>query len=791
MWELSYTHVPFSVRQKGYGREGPGDLRKRFTRSPRRGDTGMNRGDNKDRSGTTAASYLLWGLTTAGIIIALYVTSTVNYLLFHAVVEFAALVVASVTFLLVWNTRRHISTFFLIIGFSLLFTGGIDLLHTLAFKGMGVFGGAGADPATQLWIAARYFQSIAFFAATLFIGRSITKDAQYDTAVIFSVFSAVFALLLAAIFVVPVFPACYLEGSGLTFFKIASEYIISLILLATILMIYRNRGAFDPEVWRYLLVAQGFLIASEPAFTSYANVYGPINFLGHIFRLCSVYFFYRAIIVVGLTRPYDLIFHELSESRDALRESERKNRITMDAVTDGLWTWDIPLTTGVFSSPYYRLLGYEPGELPTGYDAWCTYIHPVDLPLFKAVLEQHIRNGTRFECDLRMKTKAGDWKWIRSRGSVVERDAEGKPIRLAGIHHDITDRKEAEDALRESEERYRTLLRIMPVPLCLVDSGGAVVYLDDHFTTLFQYTRDDIPSLEHWWVKAYPDPSYRQKVMETWENDMKVAVMEDTDIMPREYRVTKKNGDTCIVEISGIVLGDQFLATFLDVTDRRKAEEALREANRKLNILNSITRHDILNQLMGMNGFLTLTKMKVQDPVILGYLQKQENAAKAIQRQIEFTRFYQDIGLKAAEWHDVEKTITDAILQLNPPGVTLDVNLSGLEIFADPLVEKVFYNLMENSLRHGEHVTRMMFSCQDTDDGLVLIYRDDGVGITDGDRTKLFQKGFGKNTGLGLFLSREILLITGITITENGEQGTGVRFEMKLPKGVYRFAKKP
>jgi signal transduction histidine kinase len=123
---------------------------------------------------------------------------------------------------------------------------------------------------------------------------------------------------------------------------------------------------------------------------------------------------------------------------------------------------------------------------------------------------------------------------------------------------------------------------------------------------------------------------------------------------------------------------------------------------------------------------------------------------------------------------------------LNPPGVEINVAVEGLEIFADPIMEKVFYNLMENSLRHGEHVTRMEFSLRQTEGGLILAYRDNGVGITEEDKKKLFRKGFGKHTGLGLFLSREILSITGITITENGEPGKGVRFEITVPEGAYR-----
>ena len=110
-----------------------------------------------------------------------------------------------------------------------------------------------------------------------------------------------------------------------------------------------------------------------------------------------------------------------------------------------------------------------------------------------------------------------------------------------------------------------------------------------------------------------------------------------------------------------------------------------------------------------------------------------------------------------------------------------------MEIFADPLIVKVFFNLMENSLRHGERVTQMSFSSRESEEGLVITYRDNGVGISADDKKKLFQKGFGKHTGLGLFLSREILAITGITITENGEPGKGVQFEITVPPGAFRF----
>ena len=138
------------------------------------------------------------------------------------------------------------------------------------------------------------------------------------------------------------------------------------------------------------------------------------------------------------------------------------------------------------------------------------------------------------------------------------------------------------------------------------------------------------------------------------------------------------------------------------------------------------------------------------------------------------------------EWQDVATVIHSAEHQLNLSGTEVHVGITGIEIFADPLLEKVFYNLMDNSLRHGDHVTRVDFTADTTEAGLVLTYSDNGAGIALEDKPKLFQKGFGKNNGLGLFLSREILSITGISITENGDPGKGVRFGIFVPGSRFR-----
>jgi signal transduction histidine kinase len=131
--------------------------------------------------------------------------------------------------------------------------------------------------------------------------------------------------------------------------------------------------------------------------------------------------------------------------------------------------------------------------------------------------------------------------------------------------------------------------------------------------------------------------------------------------------------------------------------------------------------------------------------------------------------------------------VKNAADQLDLQGVQIDVHLGNTEIFADSMIKKVFYNLIDNALRHGDHVTRIVFSSRETAEGLLIVCEDTGIGIPPQDKTQIFNKGFGRDSGLGLFLIREILSITGISIRETGDYGTGARFEMLIPKGDYRL----
>jgi signal transduction histidine kinase len=222
-----------------------------------------------------------------------------------------------------------------------------------------------------------------------------------------------------------------------------------------------------------------------------------------------------------------------------------------------------------------------------------------------------------------------------------------------------------------------------------------------------------------------------------------------------------------------------------------RAEETLKEANRKLHLLSSITRHDILNKVSALLGNLEHARTLSQDPTIAGYLAKMESAAMAIKEQIEFTRVYQDLGSHEPQWHKLDQVISR--LQV-PPVLSVQRDLPHVEIFADPIFNKIFYNFLDNALRHGQKVSTISVSAHESPHGLVISWEDNGVGIPAHEKEKIFSKEYGKHTGLGLFLAAEICSVTGITLRETGEPGKGARFEMLVPAGAYRFTdgrKKP
>ena len=355
---------------------------------------------------------------------------------------------------------------------------------------------------------------------------------------------------------------------------------------------------------------------------------------------------------------------------------------------------------------------------------------------------------------------------------------------ILGNVRDITDRKRAEEALRQSEEKYRVIIENMGDMFYRTDNDGRLIMVSPSAARFTGYSSaEEMIGLDIRTI--YPNPDDRDAFLAELKKEGSVT----------GYLISIKTRDGTIRAVTasshyyrdaeGNVQGVEGILH--DVTDLQEAGKAVQEANRKLNLLNSITRHDMLNQLLILKGYLELLRRKPHGDAAAGYLEKSARVTDILEHQISFTRDYQDLGIKAPVWQDIRTLVNQHMATIPAGNIRIVNDCAAVGVYADPLLEKVFFNLIDNALKYGgEILTAVRFSCHEAETGLIIVCEDDGEGIAPEDKKHLFVQGFGKNTGLGLFLSREILSITGITITETGEPGKGARFEMTVPKGRWR-----
>jgi len=377
----------------------------------------------------------------------------------------------------------------------------------------------------------------------------------------------------------------------------------------------------------------------------------------------------------------------------------------------------------------------------------------------------------------------------RKDGKILYAEVMTYPIRIRTqslvmtIARDITDRKAAEEALKQREEQYRLLVNNAGEGV-IVLRDRRIIFANPKSSEIFGYSSENL--LKHTITDIiHPDDQ------EEFNALLERALSGEQIHAGVSLRAFTNIGEMRWLEVgmAEIMWQNQpaILLLCMDVTKQKIAQDALVQSNRKLNLLSSITRHDVLNQITILLAYLDLLKKKNKDPELEPFIGKQVEATQSIRSQIVFTKEYQDVGVKEPQWQNLGSTIAHAREYGRVEYVTWDDNLNSIEVYADPLLEKVFSNLISNSLMHGEHVTQIRFFTEETPHGLILVYEDNGVGIPEKDKKKIFHHGFGKNTGFGLFLSREILSITGLSIHETGTEGKGARFEITIPKNLYRM----
>lgn len=395
---------------------------------------------------TPTANLLLRVLVVAGVVAGLTLLSQYNFLLFHSLSELFSIAIGWAAFGMCWNSRERLqSGYLLILGVALLCVGAIDMVHTVSYKGMGVFPKDDPNLPTQLWIAGRYLKGAAFVLAGLFLNRRIAPFP------LLTGFLLVTAGLLGSIFL-GWFPDCFIRGSALTQFKIFSEYLVCVLFLISGWLFLRGRRHLDPVLFQVIMAALVLSIAQEMLFTFYVSVYGLSNLLGHLTKVTVFWLLYYGIVRMGVAEPHRVLFRELENHRERLARSRDRLAEAQRVAGAGSWEWTADTGETLWSEQMYHLLNKDPDTFHPdpenlrrlfGVKAWETY---------KRHLLQCLRRDDQceFEVTLRLPGEA-EVRHLEITCRATRR-ADGRPERLLGMMRDVTGRRNLE-AMREDVER--------------------------------------------------------------------------------------------------------------------------------------------------------------------------------------------------------------------------------------------------------------------------------------------------------------------------------------------------
>jgi PAS domain S-box-containing protein len=363
------------------------------------------------------------------------------------------------------------------------------------------------------------------------------------------------------------------------------------------------------------------------------------------------------------------------------------------------------------------------------------------------------------------------------RESIPEKNSE-----TAEFERRISEHRKIEKALTDSEAKYRALIENITEVIFTINDQD-----------LFTYVSPAIKNL----TGTEPSILLGHPIQEFVYSDDIVPFEKGLErnrkgvFEPFEFRFRINNLSTRWVLVSGKTLpgkegGTIFHGVIADIHERKRMEDALRHANKQIILLTSITRHDILNGITKLRLSLDLAKNETRDEKILHFFEQQESIIASIQHQINFTRDYQNIGIRPPQWKDIGDRFHAAVATVPLGKISVSVDIKNIEVFSDNLIERVFANLIENTLEHGDKTTTIRFFSEPRGRDLILVYEDDGTGIPPEEKELIFEHTRRGRISYGLFFSREVLAITGLSIKETGEAGKGARFEILVPEGLYR-----
>jgi PAS domain S-box-containing protein len=474
------------------------------------------------------------------------------------------------------------------------------------------------------------------------------------------------------------------------------------------------------------------------------------------------------------------LIHDISEMERAKRMVEktelRHNRI-LNNLAIGILVSDESNKIVYANKTVQELLRRKPEEI-------------VGLSTIDLVADEQ-KDLVRKNFAARLKGEKGrvEYRFKRGDGTFIWVQVTVVPLFDNGIYGgtiasvvDISEQRRDAEMIKASEKKFREIFNHMQDAVMIHEPNGMFLEVNDLACERFGYSREELLMMS---PEDLDIPGEARDIPE------KKWFLQERDSAIFETVHVAKDGRKIPSEINAIMIDHNdrpaMLVVCRDITERRNADSRLKRANEKLRILNSITRHDIMNQLMVLKGNLSLARSSADEPAMTDRLRRIERSTEIIDSQLQFAKDYQELGTVSPRWQNVAEIIQELPDLKDISEIDLDSRIETLQLYADPMLGKVFHNIMEDTVKYADRPVRVKIGFRMEGTSLVMVYEDHGPGIPAMDKEMIFEMGFGKGTGLGLHLCMEILSITDIRIKEAGEPGKGVMFEIEVPEGRFRF----
>jgi PAS domain S-box-containing protein len=473
------------------------------------------------------------------------------------------------------------------------------------------------------------------------------------------------------------------------------------------------------------------------------------------------------------------------QTEEALKASEIFYRTLFETTGAATVIIEEDTTVSRANEKYAEMTGYSREEIE-GKLRWTEFVVPEDLELMKKYhRERRVTPGN--------VPQAYEFRHINRNGRIYHSFCTvsmipGTKQSIASVT-DITERVNAQQELQKAKTFLEAIYEGSPDPIFVHSADGHITDVNENVLKAFGLTREEAihantGEMSGRGYTAEMAMGYIRAALDTGKADFEwVSRRKNGEEFPTEVRLRRLES----LEDNGTT-EPRILAIVRDITERKMTEKSLEQARKKLGLLNTVVFQDIQSTIFALSAYLQLANNNRDEAKAQSFVEKEAFLIHKIVSSLAFARNYQDMGVHPPRWQNVNQVFLYAISHLDSLKVARTVKLDNLEIYADPLLEKVFFNVIENVFLHGQHVTEIFLSYRETSEGVLIIIGDNGVGIPADEKQKIFERGYGKNTGLGLFMVREVLSITGMSIRERGVEGTGAQFEILVPKGACRFS---